>query len=182
MIKKILPLFIFAFLLIWCDNNQNLSSNKEYKNKLTYSRETTVKKYDLEDKYNTNKWFVSIEETMEIVKLRENSPIAANKTESKIYSFNDDGTKIMEYLDVEKYEYVIDDVNLDKEKEYYEKTCNNYSKERYSSRTIKIDNKTLIITKVNNLSSEMNQDLVENTTKESMKNSYIGDELFTCTE
>ena len=29
---------------------------------------------------------------------------------------------------------------------------------------------------------EMNQDLVENTTKESMKNSYIGDELFTCTE
>lgn len=119
---------------------------------------------------------------MEIVKLRENSPTATNKTESKIYSFNDDGTKLMEYLDVEKYEYVIDDVNLDKEKEYYEKTCNNYSKERYSSCTIKIDNKTLIITKVNTLSSEMNQDLVENNTKESMKNSYIGDELFTCTE
>ena len=96
--KKLLSLFIFAFLLVGCNNNQNLDSNKEYKNKLTCSRETTVKKYDLEDKYNTNKGFVSTEETMKIVKLRENSPIAANKTESKIYSFNYDGTKLMEYL------------------------------------------------------------------------------------
>lgn len=182
MIKKLLLLITFSILLVGCNNNQNLDNSKEYKNKLTCSRETTINKYDLEDKYNVNKGFISTEEAKEITKLRENSPLAANKTESKIYSFNDDGTKLMEYLDVEKYEYVIDDIDLDKEKEYYENTCNNYSKERYSSCTIKIDNKTLTITKVNNLSSEMNQDLVKNTTKESMKNNYISDELFTCTE
>mgnify|MGYP004611998815 CR=1 FL=1 len=131
----------------------------------------------------TNYTTVEAEENVAIyLKLFDTDESIIDTDKLGIEVTNDDGTKIMDYLDVEKYEYVIDDVNLDKEKEYYEKTCNNYSKERYSSCTIKIDNKTLIITKVNNLSSEMNQDLVENTTKESMKNSYIGDELFTCTE
>lgn len=181
MIKKTLLPILFVFLLVGCEKNIN-NDKITYKNKFECHREITIKKYDLEDKYNTNKGFVSTEETQKIVERRKNSPVAANKTESKIYNFNDDGTKLMEYLDIEKYEYTIDEVDLDKEKEYYEKACNNYSKERYSSCVVEINNKTLTVTKTNNLSSKMNQDLAKNTTKESIKNAYVDDELFTCTE
>ena len=96
MIKKILPLFLFAFLLVGCNNNQNLDSNKEYKNKLRYSFikgkvavivEYVIRRYTL---YNVNYYYSESENCIYI------------KVYDVIFSFHNIPTEILEYEDVGK--------------------------------------------------------------------------------
>ncbi len=66
------------------------------------------------------------------------------------------------------------------EKKYFEEACKNISKVRYKSCTVEVNENVLTVTKTNNLDSEMNKNIKETTTLDSIKESYLDDELFTC--
>ncbi len=171
--KKVLLLFLILFLVSGCGSNNEETLNKEFTNKYECKREVQLTQYDL-DKRDTYSL-----PTQEDIEIKKNSPVAVNKEQLKIYDFSSDGNKLLQYLDVEKYEYLVD-IDMNKEKEYFEKECKNYSKERYESCKVVVENNILTITKVNNLKSDMNKDMANNTTKESITKDYMEDELFTC--
>ena len=175
--KKILMLAIVSILAVGC---QSKSTNKggidkeSFTNKYECTRESTLTQYELEHR-DTKSLVLSEEELNE----KNNGPLAVNKKIQKIYDFNEDGSKLLKYYDVEKYEYLIE-VDMQEEKKYYEKECNNISSERYDGCDITIDGNTLIITKSNNLKSDMNKDMANTTTKDSLIEAYKDGELFTC--
>ena len=69
---------------------------------------------------------------------------------------------------------------MNKEKEYFEKTCEKVSTERYKSCTVELDGKKITVTKANDLTTDLNKDMAEKTTKESIIEAYKDGELFTC--
>ena len=181
--KRILIILVTITLFVGCSNNdQNdtVKSDISYTNKYECKRIGTYTKFDIENR-NFNTIGLTTEEISVKLEEKKNSPVAVNIEQLKVYDFNKDGSKLLNYIDIEKYTYIID-VDMQKEKEYYEKECKKYSKEWFKNCTVDIKDNVITITKPYNLNSEQNQEMAGKTTKDSIIETYSEDDLFTCEE
>ena len=180
-IKRILIILAVFTLFTACSNKEENNTGQNditYTNKYECKRVGSYTKFDIENR-NFNTIGLTTEEISEKLEEKKNSPVAVNIEQVKIYDFNKEGSKLLNYVDIEKYEYIID-VNIQKEKEYYEEECAKYSNEWYKSCNVDIKDNTIIITKPYNLNSEQNKDMVKKTTKNNIIEAYSEDDLFTC--
>lgn len=179
--KKVLIMFAILTLFVGCSNNEQNNTNSNdisYTNKYECKRVSTYTKFDIENR-NFNTVGLTTEEISAKLEEKKNSPTAVNIEQLKIYDFNKDGSKLLNYVDIEKYEYITD-VNIQNEKEYYEEECKKYSNEWYKSCTVELKDNVITITKPYNLSSEQNKEMVEKTTKNSIIEAYSDNDMFVC--
>lgn len=175
--KKLFVLLSLSLLVVGCQgkNSENSDDIKSFTNKYECYRNSEYTKYDVEHREDGGHRL-----TEEELEEKNNSPVAVKYTTKKVYDFNESGSKLLKYLDIDEYEYVIDDVDMNKEKEYFEKTCEKVSTERYKSCAVDLDGKKITVTKTNDLTTDLNKDMAEKTTKESIIEAYKDGELFTC--
>ena len=179
--KKILIMVVALALFVGCSNNEKNDTAKSdisYTNKYECKRIGTYTKFDIENR-NFNTIGLTTEEISAKLEEKKNSPVAVNIEQLKVYDFNKEGSKLLNYIDIEKYTYIID-VDMQKEKEYYEEECKKYSKEWYKNCTVDIKDNVITITKPYNLNSEQNKEMANKTTKDSIIETYSEDDLFTC--
>ena len=179
--KKILIMVVALALFVGCSNNEKndkAKSDISYTNKYECKRISTYTKFDIENR-NFNTIGLTTEEISAKLEEKKNSPIAVNIEQLKVYDFNKEGSKLLNYIDIEKYTYIID-VDMQKEKEYYEEECKKYSKEWYKNCTVDVKENVITINKPYNLNSEQNKEMAKKTTKDSIIEAYIEDDLFTC--
>ena len=175
--KKGLIILIAIILLSGCDSKKETNgtiTNKEeisYTNKFECSRVEKIKKFDLDNK-NAGRL------TSEQMKERENSPVAINEKISKIYDFNKEGSKLLAFYEIHTYEYVIDGFDMDKEKSSY--SCGNYENYGFKSCEITTSGNSIVMTKVADLNSDYNKDMVSKMTLESIKSDYAQGDMYTC--
>lgn len=175
--KKGLIIICAVILLSGCDSkkatNENVTKPEEisYTNKFECSRIEKIKKFDLDNK-NAGRL------TQEQMKERENSPVAINEKISKIYDFNKEGSKLLAFYEIHTYEYVIDIYNMDKEKSSY--SCGGYENYGFKSCEITTTKNSIIMTKVADLNSDYNKDVVSKMTLESIKADYSEGDMYTC--
>ena len=162
--KKGLIIICDIILLSGCDSKketkENITKSEEisYTNKFKCSRIEKIKKFDLDNK-NAGRL------TSEQMKERQNSPVAINEKISKIYDFNKEGSKLLAFYEIHTYEYVIDIYNMDKEKSSY--SCGEYENYGFKSCEITTTKNSIIMTKVADLNSDYNKDMVSKMTLES---------------
>lgn len=175
--KKLFVLLSLSLLVVGCQgkNAENSDDIKSFTNKYECYRNSEYTKYDIEHRENGGYRL-----TEEELKEKKNSPVAVKYTTKKVYDFNESGSKLLKYLDIDEYDYVIDDIDMNKEKEYFEKACEKVSTERYKSCTVELDGKKITVTKANDLTTDLNKDMAEKTTKETIIEAYKDGELFTC--
>lgn len=112
------------------------------------------------------------------MKERQNSPVATNEKISKIYDFNKEGSKLLAFYEIHTYEYVVDDYNMDKEKSSY--SCGEYEEYGFKSCEITTTKNSIIMTKVADINSDYNKDMVSKMTLESIKSDYAKRNMYTC--
>ena len=148
-------------LFLECSNstkNDTVKSDISYTNKYECKRIGTYTKFDIENR-NFNTIGLTTEKISEKLEEKKNSPVAVNMGQLKVYHFNKDGSKLLNYIDVD----------MQKEKGYYEEECKKYSKEWYKNCTVDIKDNVITITKPYNLNSEQNKEMAGKTTKDSIK-------------
>ena len=101
-----------------------------------------------------------------------------NEKISKIYDFNKDGSKLLAFYEIHTYEYVIDIYNMDKEKSSY--SCGEYENYGFKSCEITTTKNSIIMTKVADINSDYNKDMVSKMTLESIKSDYAQGDMYTC--
>ncbi len=117
--KKVLIMFAMLTLFVGCSNNEKNNTNSSdisYTNKYECKRVSTYTKFDIENR-NFNTVGLTAEEISAKLEEKKNSPTAVNIEQLKIYDFNKEGSKLLNYVDIEKYEYITD-VDIQKENEY----------------------------------------------------------------
>ena len=175
--KKGLIIICAIILLSGCDSKketkENITKPEEisYTNKFECSRVEKIKKFDLDNK-NAGRL------TQEQMKERQNSPVAINEKISKIYDFNKEGSKLLGFYEIHTYEYVVDDYNMDKEKSSY--SCGEYENYGFKSCEITTTKNSIIMTKVADINSDYNKDMVSKMTLESIKSDYAQGDMYTC--
>ena len=112
------------------------------------------------------------------MKERENSPVVINEKISKIYDFTKDGSKLLGFYEIHTYEYVLDGYNMDKEKSSY--SCGEYEEYGFKSCEITTTKNSIIMTKVADINSDYNKDMVSKMTLESIKSDYAKGNMYTC--
>lgn len=180
--KNLLFLSIFL-LLTGCSSEEsgtsgNIDGNtkKEYTNKFECSMVENISKYTL-DKRN-GALYESLEEELNA---RNNSTTAIERKMTKTYDFNKEGTKLIGYYEVETYTYIVD-VDMKKEKEYYNKKCDGVEEYGYTNCKISVKDNVITISKESDPKAEYNKDAFETITKESIKKDYAEGETYSCTE
>ena len=179
--KKFLIL-LFVLVLVGCESNSKTSDDNNkisYTNKFECFTKLELTEFDLNNRQSSSNTGTSTILTKEQLEEKKNSPVAVNKTQKKIYDFDKEGKKLIKYLDVVEFEYLVD-IDMVEERKYFEEACKNIAKDRYKSCTVEVNENVLTVTKTNNLDSEMNKNIKETTTLDSIKESYLDDELFTC--
>lgn len=101
-----------------------------------------------------------------------------NEKISKIYDFNKEGNKLLVFYEIHTYEYVIDIYNIDKEKSSY--SCGEYEEYGFKSCEITTTKNSIIMTKVADINSDYNKDMVSKMTLESIKSDYAQGDMYTC--
>lgn len=101
-----------------------------------------------------------------------------NEKISKIYDFNKEGSKLSAFYEIHTYEYVIDGYNIDKEKSSY--SCGEYGNYGFKSCEITTTKNSIIMTKVADINSDYNKDMVSKMTLESIKSDYAQGDMYTC--
>ena len=101
-----------------------------------------------------------------------------NEKISKIYDFNKEGSKLLAFDEIHTYEYVIDIYNMDKEKSSY--SCGEYEEYGFKSCEITTTKNSIIMTKVADINSDYNKDMVSKMTLESIKSDYAQGDMYTC--
>lgn len=101
-----------------------------------------------------------------------------NEKISKIYDFNKEGNKLLVFYEIYTYEYVIDIYNMDKEKSSY--SCGEYENYGFKSCEITTTKNSIIMTKVADINSDYNKDMVSKMTLESIKSDYAQGDMYTC--
>lgn len=101
-----------------------------------------------------------------------------NEKISKIYDFNKEGSKLLAFYEIHTYEYVIDIYNMDKEKSSY--SCGEYENYGFKSCEITTTKNSIIMTKVADINSDYNKDMVSKMTLESIKSDYAQGDMYTC--
>lgn len=101
-----------------------------------------------------------------------------NEKISKIYDFNKEGNKLLVFYEIHTYEYVIDIYNIDKEKSSY--SCGEYENYGFKSCEITTTKNSIIMTKVADINSDYNKDMVSKMTLESIKSDYAQGDMYTC--
>ena len=101
-----------------------------------------------------------------------------NEKISKIYDFNKEGNKLLVFYEIYTYEYVIDIYNMDKEKSSY--SCGEYENYGFKSCEITTTKNSIIMTKVADINSDYNKDMVSKMTLESIKSDYAEGDMYTC--
>lgn len=81
-----------------------------------------------------------------------------NEKISKIYDFNKEGSKLLAFYEIHTYEYVIDIYDMDKEKSSY--SCGEYENYGFKSCEITTTKNSIIMTKVADINSDYNKDMV----------------------
>lgn len=102
----------------------------------------------------------------------------SNEKISKIYDFTKDGSKLLGFYEIHTYEYVVDDYNMDKEKSSY--SCGEYENYGFKSCGITTTKNSIIMTKVADINSDYNKDMVSKMTLESIKTDYAQGDMYTC--
>ena len=100
-----------------------------------------------------------------------------NEKISKIYDFNKEGSKLLAFYEIHTYEYVIDIYNMDKEKSSY--SCGEYENYGFKSCEITTTKNSIIMTKVADINSDYNKDMVSKMTLESIKSDYAKGDMYT---
>ena len=101
-----------------------------------------------------------------------------NEKISKIYDFTKEGSKLLAFYEIHTYEYVIDIYNMDKEKSSY--SCGEYENYGFKSCEITTTKNSIIMTKVADINSDYNKDMVSKMTLESIKSDYAEGDMYTC--
>ena len=101
-----------------------------------------------------------------------------NEKISKIYDFNKEGSKLLAFYEIHTYEYVIDIYDMDKEKSSY--SCGEYENYGFKSCEITTTKNSIIMTKVADINSDYNKDMVSKMTLESIKSDYAKGDMYTC--
>lgn len=101
-----------------------------------------------------------------------------NEKISKIYDFNKEGSKLLAFYEIHTYEYVIDIYDMDKEKSSY--SCGEYENYGFKSCEITTTKNSIIMTKVADINSDYNKDMVSKMTLESIKTDYAQGDMYTC--
>ena len=101
-----------------------------------------------------------------------------NEKISKIYDFNKEGSKLLAFYEIHTYEYVIDIYNMDKENSSY--SCGEYENYGFKSCEITTTKNSIIMTKVADINSDYNKDMVSKMTLESIKSDYAQGDMYTC--
>lgn len=176
--KKGILLLSVMLLLTGCKSEEQ-QNNKEdkaisYTNKYECTRTETITKYTIEHRNETSR-VLSAEELKE----KKESPVAVNVEVSKIYDFNKEGSKLLNFYEIRKYEYLLD-YDLKDEEKSLSSVCENYEKYGFKSCAIKTIDNTITITKTSDLKADYNKDLVEKTTLDSIKEAYKDGEIYTC--
>ena len=172
-VKKILilTLIVSLGLLAGCGNNKENANEISYTNKYECSKS---KNYT-ENKYNTLK-----ENSFTINPGEEDtSAQAVESITSRIYDFNEDGSKVKSVYDVTKYKYLLD-YDMEEEKAYFIKQCNSINKNNYKSCNVSLEDKTITITLEININSESNKEYYGNLTLDHIKESYASEGTYTC--
>ena len=97
---------------------------------------------------------------------------------SKIYDFNKEGSKLLAFYEIHTYKYVIDIYDMDKEKSSY--SCGEYDNYGFKSCEITTTKNSIIMTKVADINSDYNKDMVSKMTLESIKSDYAKGNMYTC--
>lgn len=109
----------------------------------------------------------------------DTSAQAVEGTATRIYDFNEDGTKVLAVYDITKYKYLLD-YNLEEEKVYFDKQCNNINEKSYKSCNVLLEDKTITITSEVNTTSDYNKEYYSDLTLDHIKESYASDGTYTC--
>ena len=179
--KKILILFALCILFIGCQKNNQDNTNKDSTtgnsktNEVLCSITSTITKYEIDNRTKT-----SIGISAEEVEARKNSPIAINYESGYLYNFTEDGTKLLNYYEIKKYEYIID-YDMKSEKEYYSNSCNKLNASKYKDCKVELTDKTITVKYEINLDNEGYKNMAATLTKDKLIENYKEDEMYTCT-
>ena len=179
--KKILILFALCILFIGCQKNNQDNTNKDSTtgnsktNEVLCSITSTITKYEIDSRNKT-----SIGISAEEVEARKNSPIAVNYESGYLYNFTEDGTKLLNYYEIKKYEYIID-YDMESEKEYYSNSCNKLNASKYKDCKVELVDKTITVKYEINLDNECYKNMAATLTKYKLLENYKEDEMYTCT-
>lgn len=98
---------------------------------------------------------------------------------TKIYDFNEDGTKLLGYYEIATHTYTTD-VDMDSEKDRYLKNCESGKDYGYINCKVSIEGNIITVTKESDLNHENNKEEASKMTKESITKDYEGGEIYTC--
>lgn len=173
--KKILILCVFIALFTGCQKtNQDNTTGNTKTNEVLCSITSTITKYEIDNKDKT-----SIGISAEEVEARKNSPIAVNYESGYLYNFTEDGTKLLNYYEIKKYEYIID-YDMKSEKEYYSNSCDKLNASKYKDCKVELVDKTITVKYGINLDNEGYKNMAATLTKDKLIESYKEDEMYTC--
>ena len=167
--KKILILFALCTIFTGCQKNNQDNTNKENitgntkTNEVLCSIPSTITKYEIDNRDKT-----SIGTSAEEVEARKNSPIAINYESGYLYNFTEDGTKLLNYYEIKKYEYIID-YDMESEKEYYSNSCNKLNASKYKDCKVELTDKIITIKQEINLDNEGYKNMAATLTKDKLK-------------
>lgn len=168
--KILLSAVIFSsvFLAMGCESVKvNGSEDITYTNKFECSRKETS---------TTQQVYYSTKE--ELLSEDDKGKNAVENELSKVYDFNKEGDKLLAYYDVVTYNYLVD-YDMNEQKKYFEKTCDDIDKDIYKSCKVDLKDKTIIITKEADLNSKENKEQLSKTTLSSIKENFA-ESLYTC--
>lgn len=179
--KKILILFALCTLFTGCQKTNQDNTNKDNIKKNTKTNEvlcsttSTITKYEIDNRDKTN-----IGTTAEEAQARKNSPIAVNVKSGYLYNFTEDSSKLLNYYEIKKYEYIID-YDMESEKEYYLNSCSKLNTNKYKDCTVELVDKTITIKQEINLDNDGYKNMTTTLTKDKLIENYKEDEMYTCT-
>lgn len=178
--KKILILFALCILFTGCQKSNQDNTNKDSTtgntktNEVLCSITSTISKYEIDNRTKT-----SIGISAEEVEARKTSPIAVNYESGYLYNFTEDGTKLLNYYEIKKYEYIID-YDMESEKEYYSNSCNKLNASKYKDCKVELADKTITVKYEINLDNEGYKNMAATLTKDKLIENYKEDEMYTC--
>lgn len=179
--KKILILFALCTLFTGCQKTNQDNTNKENTtgntktNEVLCSITSTISKYEIDNRTKT-----SIGISAEEVEARKNSSIAVNYEAGYLYNFTEDGTKLLNYYEIKKYEYIID-YDMESEKEYYSNSCDKLNASKYKDCKVELADKTITVKYEINLDNEGYKNMAATLTEDKLIKNYKEDEMYTCT-
>ncbi len=138
---------------------------------LTGCGSSELTKDDITEKNYTNKF--------ECVRTEKMDNGKGESKFTKIYDFNEEGTKLLGYYEIATHTYTAD-VDMDSEKERYLNACESGKEYGYINCKVKVDGNTITVTKESDLNHENNKEEASKMTKESITKDYEDGEIYTC--